>query len=154
MRKKLHERQKEKPYKRPLNEALYSRHGSPQFTATWVSAFVETVRGSGGTATVISVEEQLRGRFLQIRKAPSDLHTMAAYKSLREAVEKLNKYQILDYTDTATRIFNTLRQQKIRIGTQDLRIAAIALANNATLVTRNQIDFGQIPALTIEDWTK
>jgi tRNA(fMet)-specific endonuclease VapC len=46
-----------------------------------------------------------------------------------------------------------LRQQQIRIGTQDLRIAAISLANQTTLVTRNQQDFSKVPGLLLEDWT-
>lgn len=33
----------------------------------------------------------------------------------------------------------------------DLKIAAIAIANNATLLTRNLSDFGQIAALSVED---
>jgi tRNA(fMet)-specific endonuclease VapC len=42
----------------------------------------------------------------------------------------------------------------IRIGTQDLKIASIALANRATLLTRNYRDFVQVPDLIIDDWTK
>jgi tRNA(fMet)-specific endonuclease VapC len=34
----------------------------------------------------------------------------------------------------------------------DLKIAAIALTQGATLFTRNYIDFGQIEDLTIENW--
>jgi tRNA(fMet)-specific endonuclease VapC len=49
--------------------------------------------------------------------------------------------------------FRQFRQQGIRIGTQDLRIASIALAHGVIIVTRNQKDFGQVPGLTIEDWS-
>ena len=39
------------------------------------------------------------------------------------------------------------------IGVCDLQIAAIAMANNLTVVTHDIDDFGRIPGLTIEDWT-
>ena len=45
-----------------------------------------------------------------------------------------------------------LRKQRIRIGSQDLRIAAIALQHGFTVVTSNVRDFAQVPNLNIEDW--
>ncbi|MEH1826617.1 MAG: type II toxin-antitoxin system VapC family toxin [Nostoc sp.] len=44
-------------------------------------------------------------------------------------------------------------RQRIRIGTQDLRIAAITLSVNSILVTRNHKDFEKVPNLRLEDWT-
>jgi tRNA(fMet)-specific endonuclease VapC len=38
------------------------------------------------------------------------------------------------------------------IGPLDLQIAAIALANDCTLVTHNTAEFGRVPGLMIEDW--
>lgn len=49
--------------------------------------------------------------------------------------------------------FERLRKQRIRIGTMDLKIAAIALANNATLLSKNLRDFGKVPGLKVEDWS-
>jgi tRNA(fMet)-specific endonuclease VapC len=123
--------------------------GHPQITARIDQALDPLVKIS-----IITVEEQLRGRFARIRAARNEAELLRAFHWLHETVSIINDFQILDYDFAASRIYTTLRQQKIRIGTADLRIAAIALAHNCTLVTRNQIDFGQIPDLVTEDWSK
>jgi predicted nucleic acid-binding protein len=46
-----------------------------------------------------------------------------------------------------------LKSAKIRIGTNDLRIAAIVLAYDALLLTRNLADFCRVPRLRAEDWS-
>lgn len=40
----------------------------------------------------------------------------------------------------------------MRIGTMDLKIAAICLAHDATLLTRNLVDFEKVPGLRVENW--
>jgi tRNA(fMet)-specific endonuclease VapC len=61
---------------------------------------------------------------------------------------------MLEYSIAAQEHFLALRQQRIRIGTQDLRIAAICLVNDLTLVTHNRQDFEQVPGLRLEDWSR
>lgn len=103
-------------------------------------------------ATIITAEEQLRGWFKEIRRA-SGSKLVWAYSRMRLTYEYFHTVQLLDFDDAAYEQYVRLRKQKIRIGTQDLRIAAIVLAVNGVLVTRNQRDFAQVPGLKLEDWT-
>jgi len=48
--------------------------------------------------------------------------------------------------------FLNLRRQGVRIGSLDLKIACIALAQDVTLLTRNTTDFTQVPDLQLENW--
>ena len=41
---------------------------------------------------------------------------------------------------------------KLNIGKMDLRIAAIALEEDATVITRNLRDFQRVPGLKCENW--
>jgi len=106
--------------------------------------------------SVITIEEQVQGWLGEIRKASaiSQFQRLChAYRSLGDIVEYLSGFPRLDFNETACGRFIELRQQGVRIGTQDLRIAAIALTQNLILVTRNQRDFAQVPNLQIENWS-
>jgi tRNA(fMet)-specific endonuclease VapC len=103
--------------------------------------------------TIITAEEQLRGRLAQVRKAATGEARTQAYRFLRKAITDLAKVNILDYDATSESVYQELKQQRLRCGSQDLRIAAVTLANHAILVTRNHTDFNQVPALKLEDWT-
>ncbi len=56
----------------------------------------------------------------------------------------------------SARITGEIRAQLAALGTPigpyDVQIAAIALANNLTLVTHNTREFGRVEGLQIEDW--
>jgi tRNA(fMet)-specific endonuclease VapC len=60
------------------------------------------------------------------------------------------------FTDAAAEIFGRIRADLIArgvtLGPYDLRIAAIALAENLILVTHNTREFSRVPGLQIEDW--
>ena len=103
--------------------------------------------------TVITVEEQLSGWYALLRRVRTSADLTHVYDRLVETVMFLSSTRILSFTQPAMAQYEQLRSMRLRIGTLDLRIAAIALAYGATLVTRNVQDFQRIPGLVIEDWT-
>jgi tRNA(fMet)-specific endonuclease VapC len=103
--------------------------------------------------TIVSADEQLQGRLAVIRRAKTQTDAAREYERLRETIQFFANVRILAYTTAAVSEFEALRRQGLRIGTQDLRIAAICLTQQATLATRNQRDFGLVPGLMTEDWS-
>ncbi|MEA5595086.1 type II toxin-antitoxin system VapC family toxin [Rivularia sp. UHCC 0363] len=103
--------------------------------------------------TIITFEEQMYGRLNRIRRANSQELSVLAYMQLHETLEDFKTINVLDFTQEAANCYSQLLRQKIRIGTQDLRIASIVISHNGILVTRNQQDFSRIPDLQFEDWT-
>jgi tRNA(fMet)-specific endonuclease VapC len=71
---------------------------------------------------------------------------------LAQALAFTRQVNVLPVDPTALQPFLVLKSMPVRIGTNDLRIAATALANQAILATCNQRDFGQVPGLTVENW--
>ena len=103
--------------------------------------------------TIVTVEEQLRGRLAHIRKANTLRQLTERYRWLGETVAHLSRLSMLYFDSTAAAVYEGLLLQKLRVGTQDLRIAAIVLSQGAVLLTRNSQDFSQVPRLQIDDWT-
>ncbi len=105
-------------------------------------------------ATVVSAMEQVRGRLAQIHRAKTASEVVTAFARFQEALTFYRTVPLLPYDEAAATYFARLRQiLHHHPGTQDLRIAAIALSRNATLVTRNQRDFAGIVGLSLEDWS-
>ena len=103
--------------------------------------------------SVVSVHEQLMGANNAISRAKDVLAIVRGYRLIEAAMLSYNQFNILPFDQPAADQFNDLRSQRIRIATMDLRIAAIALSNGLTVLTRNAVDFGKVPGLKCEDWT-
>lgn len=104
--------------------------------------------------TSVTVEEQLKGRLAYMhryRNHPSKL--AQGHAALVRTIYYFARWNILSMSEEAAVLVQQLRQQRIRIGSQDLRIAALALLYGFTVVTSNMRDFSQVPNLTIADWT-
>jgi tRNA(fMet)-specific endonuclease VapC len=104
--------------------------------------------------TVVTVEEQMRGWLAAIRRARKTHDQILYYSRLIALVRFLNKWQILPFNEPAADRFEALRKQRIRISTQDLKIASIALEADALLLSANRRDFEQVPGLRFENWQK
>lgn len=76
------------------------------------------------------VHEQLQRFFARFKSMPFDDAAAQTYGLLRAALEKDGQ----------------------PIGPNDMLIAAIAVANDLTLVTHNTAEFSRVPGLSIEDW--
>ncbi len=103
---------------------------------------------------VVSFHEQMIGANAYLSRGRTTADVVGGY----ERMERLRRwFAVLDlvpYDAAAGAMFDQLKAAKIRVGTMDLRIAAVALARNLTVVTHNARDFGQVPGLTVEDWTQ
>jgi tRNA(fMet)-specific endonuclease VapC len=102
--------------------------------------------------TMVTVVEQLYGRLNQIKSANSEDALTFSYRQLRETLEDFRNINLLDFDLDAYNSYTDLVRQRIRIGTQDLRIAATVISRNGVLVTRNRRDFERVPGLRFEDW--
>lgn len=103
--------------------------------------------------TIVTVEEQMYGRLNRIRRAKSTEDLRLAYFNLNRTLDYFQTINVLDFDGTAADCYQEIIGQKLRVGTQDLKIAAITLSRQAIVVTRNYRDFGKIPGLHIEDWS-
>jgi len=79
---------------------------------------------------------------------------LIGYDLLARTIEDFRRFPLVPYDAAAVVVFDQLKATKLRIGTMDLRIAAIALARKLILVTRNGQDFSLVPGLRIEDGTR
>ncbi len=91
--------------------------------------------------TVISFEEQIRGWMAFISKAKSASAQVLPYQKLHSLLEDFKSRPILDFDEPAVASLERLRREKIRVGTMDMKIAAIVIANDATLVTLISVGF-------------
>jgi tRNA(fMet)-specific endonuclease VapC len=105
--------------------------------------------------TVITYEEQSRGRLASVNSARTHRRLVEAYSHLQQHILNYRQVRLVEFDDdAAAETAAALQRSKLRLGTMDMRIAAIALAHDALLLSRNLRDFQKIPKLRVEDWTK
>lgn len=112
---------------------------------------------------------QLRQKFLSISDEDIALCSIVKAEMLAGALksqfpersqgqqqEFFNRFVSLPFDDAAVPHYASVRayleKRGMPIGSNDLLIAATALAHGLILVTHNTGEFGRVPGLTLEDW--
>ena len=70
---------------------------------------------------------------------------------MTKTMRVLSDFHILTFSEAAIARYLSLLTLKLNVGRTDLKIAAIALEENATVITRNLRDFGRVPGLICEN---
>lgn len=119
---------------------LRGRH--PQLSAWW-----QQYRATDLALPLPVYAELLVGaeRSTQPRRALTQIEMLLEAHDVIEITE--------EHAEHYARIRTELEQRGALIGGNDLWIAAMALANGATLVTANTSEFERVPDLLLEDWT-
>lgn len=98
--------------------------------------------------------EMLRGRIEAVLKAATAEELLRAVAGLTRTETFLAQFPIASVDEDAAAVFEQFRvNKKLRkIDRGDLLQAAVAVANSATLVTRNMRDYESVPNLKLENW--
>jgi len=102
---------------------------------------------------VVSLHEQVVGAHAFLNRAKNSNDLIRGYRLLERLPRDYLSFALHPFDAPSAVIYDGLFGQNLRVGTMDLRLAAIALSRNLTVLTRNQRDFSRVPALKIEDRT-
>jgi len=103
--------------------------------------------------TVVTAAESLRGRLAAIGRARDSATRLAGWGYFLDSLHIFQQFPLVPFDQAAENRFQQLLSLRLRIGTQDTMIAAVALVNQLIVLTRNRRDFGRVPGLRIDDWS-
>ncbi len=131
---------------------LFEYRTGPAYAAFVLN--LNTHPGDEITVSAVSFHEQVRGAHNKIGSAKKPAQLLRGYELQVGIIDQYRMFPVVNFDGAALAVYDSLKPQKIRIGTLDLRIASIALSRSMTVVTRNVSDFGRVPNLPVEDWTR
>ncbi len=102
--------------------------------------------------TAITLEEQTRAAISRLGQSKSTQSQVKYYSLLASLFRFFADWRVAAFDDQAATLFDDLRKRRVNIGSSDLKIASIALVNDATVLTANSRDFERVPNLKIENW--
>src|SRR4051812_39314086 len=94
----------------------------------------------------------MRGWLAAVAKERQAHRQVLAYRELADLFALFAGFHIALFDEAAAERFDALQAIPIRIGTMELKVAAIALSRDSLLLTANRRDFEQVPGLRFESW--
>jgi tRNA(fMet)-specific endonuclease VapC len=82
---------------------------------SWVTAHLEAMPAESIAASIISFEEQLRGRLAIVRRATSPDQLAVAYLRLQEMQAFFCAIRLLDFDSSSATIYERLRREYRRL---------------------------------------
>ncbi len=108
---------------------------------------------SNFVVSIVTFHEQILGCHAYINRARTLNDVVKGYELMARIISDSKVWHLVSFDTGAAAIFEQLQQRKIQLAKMDARIAAIAMNQELTLLTRNHRDFGKVAGLAIEDWT-
>ena len=102
--------------------------------------------------TIITIQEVTQGWLAEINRRKSGRDQLKAYRQFHASVSSFKDLTFLPFDEEAAEVFHYLQGLKLRGGAMDKKIAGIALSHDALLLSRNLVDFQDIPGLRVENW--
>lgn len=102
--------------------------------------------------TVITAQEVSQGWLAVINREPAGEAQVFGYVRFQSALRDFGKITLLPFDFEAAKTFARLRKLLPRLGTMDLKIAAICINHDSLLLSRNLVDFERVPGLRVENW--
>jgi tRNA(fMet)-specific endonuclease VapC len=103
---------------------------------------------------IVAVEEQCKGWLARLGRTRDIHQQITPYERLAQLFDFLAEWDVITLSAAAADRFAELRRRKVRVGSQDLKIAAIAMAEDALLLSANLRDFQRVPGLRVENWLR
>lgn len=108
--------------------------------------------GADVFTTIITVQEITQGWLAEINRKKPGRDQHRAYQQFHNAIADFALLTILAFDDEAVTVFHKLQSLQLRVGSMDLKIAAICISHQALLLTRNLVDFEKLPGLQVANW--
>lgn len=142
-----------------MNLRILDTDDASLFLAGNKSIIAQVAKHSNNVAiTVITVQELFNGWAGRLNDPAQANNLTHLYTKLWKTVEFIKVITVLNFDKDAENCYQLLQQNSKALAKKriekDLRIASIALTQNAIIATRNYQDFSQIPNLKIENWSE